>query len=116
MAWEDLDSEIGEMFGEYAFRTGDVDIALEKWASDSRAKRRERTKVWRAANRIRARETARAWRMNNIDHVRRYHREKKRAWRAANAETARELGRKQKQTWRANRRSSQVEFQWPGNN
>jgi hypothetical protein len=94
MSWEDLDSEIGEMFHEYTWHTDGLEEAYErrkswrnrnrkprvaainatskaeykaKWQVLNRDKVREHCKRWYEQNRQRAVEKTKAWRQANPD-------------------------------------------------
>jgi hypothetical protein len=72
VAWEDLDSELGELFGEFTTRADAMQMALVGTVSRQTAQHREHARTWRQANRHYHNAYKRAWaaakRMNEPDY------------------------------------------------
>lgn len=134
MSWDDLSSELAEMFDDYAWRVDDMQSALEWFVSERKATERERQRQphvanikrkWRRANPERSLGYVERYRAKNQDKVRTWQKlakqrakerdpEKYRAQRRAqekryrerNAERLRALDRERKRVLRARKKAA----------
>lgn len=85
MAWEDLDSELSELFGEYATSAEKVEAALYIKGQWQSAAAQAYLQEWRSRNRAHINGYLREWRARNRDKVNAY----RRTWRERHLEERR---------------------------
>lgn len=114
MSWDDLSYEVSSMFGEYTYRTNELELALEVVGADYRARRAEYRRDYRRNPLLAARERAAVarYRAANLERLRararnyyhskdkQKHIERAKRWKQANPEKTRASARERQRRWR----------------